>query len=127
MAPKTLSLQDHFLNSVRRAKLPVTIFLVKGVKLQGVITWFDAFSLLLRRDGERSEMPPVAIVIPELAQCEDARARLPHHLIGAIPNHRNSVGKPIGVITAYHNGLSRIADIDHFQAGIVVRQVGVVS
>ena len=51
MAPKPLSLQDHFLNSVRRAKLPVTIFLVKGVKLQGVITWFDAFSLLLRREG----------------------------------------------------------------------------
>ena len=51
MAGKTLSLQDHFLNSVRRAKLPVTIFLVKGVKLQGVITWFDAFSLLLRREG----------------------------------------------------------------------------
>jgi host factor-I protein len=51
MAGKTLSLQDHFLNSVRRAKLPVTIFLVKGVKLQGVVTWFDAFSLLLRREG----------------------------------------------------------------------------
>src|SRR3954451_15173255 len=51
MAAKTLSLQDHFLNSIRRAKLPVTIFLVKGVKLQGVVTWFDAFSLLLRREG----------------------------------------------------------------------------
>ena len=51
MAARTLSLQDHFLNSVRRAKLPVTIFLVKGVKLQGAITWFDAFSLLLRREG----------------------------------------------------------------------------
>lgn len=51
MAARSLSLQDHFLNSVRRAKLPVTIFLVKGVKLQGVITWFDAFSLLLRREG----------------------------------------------------------------------------
>ena len=51
MAARTLSLQDHFLNNVRRAKLPVTIFLVKGVKLQGVVTWFDAFSLLLRRDG----------------------------------------------------------------------------
>jgi host factor-I protein len=51
MAPRPLSLQDHFLNSVRRAKLPVTIFLVKGVKLQGVVTWFDAFSLLLRREG----------------------------------------------------------------------------
>ena len=51
MAEKPLSLQDHFLNSIRRSKSPVTIFLVKGVKLQGVITWFDAFSLLLRRDG----------------------------------------------------------------------------
>ena len=51
MAARSLSLQDHFLNSVRRAKLSVTIYLVKGVKLQGVITWFDAFSLLLRREG----------------------------------------------------------------------------
>jgi host factor-I protein len=52
MAGRTLSLQDHFLNSLRRARLPVTIFLVKGVKLQGVVTWFDAFSLLLRREGK---------------------------------------------------------------------------
>lgn len=51
MAEKPHNLQDAFLNSVRRSKSPVTIFLVKGVKLQGVITWFDAFSLLLRRDG----------------------------------------------------------------------------
>ena len=51
MPDKPLSLQDHFLNSLRRHKTPVTIFLVKGVKLQGVITWFDAFSLLLRREG----------------------------------------------------------------------------
>jgi RNA chaperone Hfq len=51
MAPKPLSLQDHFLSSARRAKLPVTIFLIKGVKLQGAITWFDSFSLLLRREG----------------------------------------------------------------------------
>lgn len=51
MPEKPLSLQDHFLNSLRRSKTPVTIFLVKGVKLQGIITWFDAFSLLLRREG----------------------------------------------------------------------------
>lgn len=51
MPSKSLSLQDHFLNSLRRHKTPVTIFLVKGVKLTGVITWFDAFSLLLRREG----------------------------------------------------------------------------
>lgn len=48
---KALSLQDQFLNTVRRGKTPVTIFLLKGVKLQGIITWFDSFSLLLRRDG----------------------------------------------------------------------------
>jgi host factor-I protein len=51
MADKQISLQDHFLNSIRRSKSPATVFLVKGVKLQGVITWFDAFSLLLRRDA----------------------------------------------------------------------------
>ena len=51
MSARNLSLQDNFLNSIRRAKLPVTIFLVKGVKLQGVVTWFDSFSLLLRREG----------------------------------------------------------------------------
>jgi len=51
MADKALSLQDQFLNSIRRSKAPVTIFLVKGVKLQGIVTWFDPFSLLLRRDG----------------------------------------------------------------------------
>ncbi|HEV2365345.1 MAG TPA: RNA chaperone Hfq [Caulobacteraceae bacterium] len=46
------NLQDTFLNAVRRAKSPVTMFLVNGVKLQGVIVWFDSFSMLLRRDGQ---------------------------------------------------------------------------
>lgn len=46
------NLQDMFLNNLRRQKIPVTMFLVKGVKLQGVITWFDNFSVLLRRDGQ---------------------------------------------------------------------------
>ena len=49
--PRQPGLQDRFLNAVRRSKSPVTIFLVKGVKLQGIITWFDAFSILLRREG----------------------------------------------------------------------------
>lgn len=51
MADKTNNLQDIFLNSLRKSKTPVTMFLVKGVKLQGIITWFDNFSVLLRRDG----------------------------------------------------------------------------
>ena len=50
-AARQPGLQDQFLNAVRRSKSPVTIFLVKGVKLQGVITWFDPFSILLRREG----------------------------------------------------------------------------
>ena len=45
------NLQDVFLNHVRKHKVPVTIFLVNGVKLQGVVTWFDNFCVLLRRDG----------------------------------------------------------------------------
>ena len=48
---KPQNVQDVFLNHVRKAKTPVTVFLVNGVKLQGIITWFDNFSVLLRRDG----------------------------------------------------------------------------
>jgi RNA chaperone Hfq len=52
MAADKANLQDAFLNHVRKVKVPVTIFLVNGVKLQGVITWFDSFCVLLRRDGQ---------------------------------------------------------------------------
>jgi host factor-I protein len=48
---KQQNLQDTFLNYLRKTKMPVTVFLVNGVKLQGIITWFDNFSMLLRRDG----------------------------------------------------------------------------
>lgn len=51
MSDKQQNLQDIFLNHVRRDKMQVTVFLVNGVKLQGVITWFDNFSMLLRREG----------------------------------------------------------------------------
>ena len=51
MAGDKQNLQDAFLNHVRKGKVPVTIFLINGVKLQGVITWFDNFCVLLRRDG----------------------------------------------------------------------------
>jgi len=51
-AGKNQNLQDVFLNSLRKNKTPVTMFLVKGVKLQGIVTWFDNFSILLRRDGQ---------------------------------------------------------------------------
>lgn len=50
-AQKIQSVQDVFLNKVRKDKVTVTIFLVNGVKLQGMITWFDNFSILLRRES----------------------------------------------------------------------------
>jgi host factor-I protein len=49
---KKQNLQDTFLNSVRKTRTPLTIFLVNGVKLQGVVSWFDNFCVLLRRDGQ---------------------------------------------------------------------------
>ena len=77
MADKVNNLQDMFLNNLRRSKAPVTMFLVKGVKLQGSITWFDNFSVLLRRDGQAqliykhaisTIMPSQAIDLGEMEQ-----------------------------------------------------------
>ncbi len=52
MSPeRSQNVQDVFLNHIRKQKTPVTVFLVNGVKLQGIVTWFDNFSVLLRRDG----------------------------------------------------------------------------
>ena len=47
---KGQNLQEIFLNSIRKDHAAVTVFLVNGVKLQGIVTWFDNFSLLLKRD-----------------------------------------------------------------------------
>jgi host factor-I protein len=57
-AEKKQNLQDTFLNSVRKSKTPLTIFLVNGVKLQGVVSWFDNFCVLLRRDGQSQLYEP---------------------------------------------------------------------
>lgn len=76
---KNQNLQDTFLNSVRKSKTSLTIFLVNGVKLQGVVTWFDNFCVLLRRDGQvqlvykhaiSTIMPsgPVQLFDPELEE-----------------------------------------------------------
>jgi len=43
--------QEDFLNDIKSNEIAVTVFLINGVKLQGVITWFDDESILLRRDG----------------------------------------------------------------------------
>ena len=52
MSDKKQNLQDTFLSSATKYKTPLTIFLVNGVKLQGVVTWFDNFCVLLHRDGQ---------------------------------------------------------------------------
>ncbi len=51
MSYDKVNVQDAFLNHIRKNKIALTIFLVNGVKLQGHITWFDANSILLKRDG----------------------------------------------------------------------------
>jgi len=82
MAEKPNSLQDVFLNAIRKQKTPVTMFLINGVKLQGVVTWFDNFSVLLRRDGHSqlvykhaisTIMPamPVQLFEPDRAEGQD--------------------------------------------------------
>ncbi|MBO1359630.1 RNA chaperone Hfq [Acetobacter sacchari] len=86
-APQTV--QDVFLGHVRRGKAPVTIFLVNGVKLQGVITWFDAETVLLRRDGHTqlvykhaisTVMPLVPVNILETATGIAAQAGTAAHV-----------------------------------------------
>ena len=68
-AEKVQNVQDVFLNHIRKNKTPVTIFLVNGVKLQGIITWFDKFSVLLRRDAHT----PAGLQARDL-HCDAARA-----------------------------------------------------
>jgi host factor-I protein len=80
---KSQNVQDVFLNHVRKAKTPVTVFLINGVKLQGIITWFDNFSVLLRRDGHTqlvykhaisTVMPGAPIMLFDAAKAEGAAA-----------------------------------------------------
>jgi host factor-I protein len=79
---RSQNVQDVFLNHIRKNKVPVTVFLVNGVKLQGVITWFDNFSVLLRRDAHSqlvykhaisTVMPtaPVQLFEPDKEEAED--------------------------------------------------------
>lgn len=79
---KSQNVQDVFLNNVRKNKMPVTIFLINGVKLQGIITWFDNFCVLLRRDAHSqlvykhaisTVMPtqPIQLFEPNLTESEE--------------------------------------------------------
>ncbi len=81
-AERSQNVQDVFLNHIRKDKTPVTVFLVNGVKLQGVVTWFDNFCVLLRRDAHSQLVYkhaistimlslPVQLFQPELADDGD--------------------------------------------------------
>ena len=92
VAEKSQNVQDVFLNHVRRAKTPVTVFLVNGVKLQGIITWFDNFSVLLRRDGHTqlvykhaisTVMPGAPIQLFDPSKVEGAQAAEAEAAVGA--------------------------------------------
>ncbi len=83
MSDRPQNVQDVFLNHVRKNKTPVTVFLVNGVKLQGAISWFDNFCVLLRRDGHvqlvykhaiSTVMPAGPIQLFDPAQAEAAAA-----------------------------------------------------
>ncbi len=82
-AERSQNVQDVFLNHIRKNKTPVTVFLINGVKLQGTITWFDNFCVLLRRDGHiqlvykhaiSTVMPTVQIQLFEPEAGEAAQA-----------------------------------------------------
>ncbi len=82
---KGQNLQDQFLNLLRKNKTPVTMFLVKGVKLQGIVTWFDNFSILLRRDGQSqlvykhavsTIMPSTPIDVRQFASAGEGRKKV---------------------------------------------------
>ncbi len=49
----TINLQDAILNEVRRDKVPVTLFLMNGFQLRGIITGFDSFVVVLVSDGKQ--------------------------------------------------------------------------
>jgi host factor-I protein len=95
-AEKSQNVQDVFLNHVRKSKTPVTIFLVNGVKLQGIITWFDNFSVLLRRDGHTQLVYKHAIstVMPGAPiQLFDATAAAATATAGGAPASAPSVSR----------------------------------
>lgn len=80
MTEQKQNLQDVFLDYLRKHKTPTTVYLVNGVQLKGIITWFDNFSLLLRRDAYAqlvykhaisTVMPGVPIQLPEGLETEN--------------------------------------------------------
>lgn len=77
-----VNVQDVFLNHVRKNKIPVTVFLLNGIKLQGIITWFDNATMLLRRDGHSQLVykHSISTLMPqESIQLFDGHSTTNHH------------------------------------------------
>ena len=53
MAKSQINLQDAFLNQVRKEAIPITLFLVNGFQLKGVVQGFDNFTVILESDGKQ--------------------------------------------------------------------------
>ena len=58
---KIANLQDLFLLSARRARMPVTVFLVNGFQMRGIVTGFDSFVVILESDGKQQMLYKHAI------------------------------------------------------------------
>ncbi|HEY6735076.1 MAG TPA: RNA chaperone Hfq [Roseiarcus sp.] len=69
MSEKAQTVQDVFLTHLREHKMPVTIFLMNGIKLQGTVDWFDKFSLVLRRDRQSQLVykSTISTIVPMMA------------------------------------------------------------
>lgn len=99
MAAKSASLQDHFLNAVRRAHQPVSLFVLKGVRLQGLIGGFDPYAIELRRNGSSQLVykHSIATIVPSApvegleleAPADDPRTSLQDRFLGSAAASRD--------------------------------------
>lgn len=124
MTEKAQSIQDLFLNSLRKSKTPVTMFLVKGVKLQGIVTWFDNFSVMLRRDGQSqlvykhaisTVMPAQPMDLSTFSELMDGNGRKPRMLQEIFLRSVMGAGVPVTMFLV--NGVmlqGRVAAYDLF-------------
>lgn len=68
MSKTTINLQDQFLNHIRKERTPVTIHLLNGAKITGVIKGFDNFSILLKGESQHLIYKhSVALIVPKKA------------------------------------------------------------
>ena len=76
---KKTNLQDLFLTRARKQNVPLTLFLVNGFQMRGVVAGFDSFTLILESDGKQqliykhaisTIVPPRAVALPTESGCD---------------------------------------------------------